>query len=168
MTEGIGFKFLFCVLVFGSLLIGGCCCVFRQGNLRNVKVAYGSRTVDTAVGAGHTFDIAAVELACGSSLNRITAFVQSGAVLRIMYLTAHSCNRILHGSAYAGRQREAQAKLGGITFISGITAHFRKFDILALQHAHDLFKGQHIVDGFAVLACFHLFAMQGPMNTVTA
>ena len=78
-----------------------------------------------------------------------------------MHLTAHSCNRILHGSAYAGRQREAQAKLGGITFISGITAHFRKFDILALQHAHNLFKGQHVVDGFAVLACFHLFGDAG-------
>lgn len=168
MTEGIGFKLLFCVLVFGSLLVGGCRSIFRQGNLRDVEVAYGIGAVDAAVGAGHAFDIAAVELACGSSLNRITAFVQSGAVLCVMHLTAHSGNRILHGSTYSGSQREAQTELGGITLIRSIAAHFRKFDILALQHAHNLFKGKHVVDGFAVLACFHLLAMQGPMNTVTA
>ena len=43
MTEGIGFKLLFCVLVLGSLLVGGCRSIFRQGNLRDVEVAYGIR-----------------------------------------------------------------------------------------------------------------------------
>ena len=109
MTEGIGFKLLFCVLVFGNLLVGGCSCIFRQCNLRDVEVAYGIGAVDTAVGAGHAFDLAAVELALGNSLDRITAFVQSGAVLCIMHLTAHSGNRILHGSTYSGSQREAQS-----------------------------------------------------------
>ena len=78
-----------------------------------------------------------------------------------MHLTAHSGNRILHGSTYSGSQREAQTELGGITLIRSIAAHFRKFDILALQHAHNLFKGKHVVDGFAVLACFHLFGNAG-------
>ena len=77
MTEGIGFKLLFCVLVFGNLLVGGRRCVFRQRNLRDVEVAYGIRSVDTAVGAGHAFDIAAVQLACGSSLDRVAAFIKS-------------------------------------------------------------------------------------------
>ena len=138
MTEGIGFKLLFCVLVFGNLFIGGCRSIFRQCNLRDVEVAYGIGAVDTAVGAGHAFDIAAVELACGSSFDCVAAFIKSRAVLSITYLTAHSGNRILHGSTYAGSQREAQAELGGIAVIRSIAAHFRKFDILTLQPSPDI------------------------------
>ena len=76
------------MLLVQRLLVGGGVSILSQGYLGNMEIAHSSGAVNTAIGAGHALDIAAVDAAILSLLHGLEAVIQAAGVHSLPHFTA--------------------------------------------------------------------------------
>ena len=78
------------VLFVQSLVIGSGVGIPGQSYLGDVEIAHGARTIDTAVGASHAFNIAAINASVRGSLYCFKAVFQTAGINGLSHFSSKS------------------------------------------------------------------------------